>query len=104
VVFGVVPKNDDGVVLGKAMLLGRLLERLARRNCDEKEKRRFFFSSLGSSFSFSVAERISCFSGVGFSRVALHLVDALDLLVTSSGSSEASREEGAEFVELYPEA
>ena len=104
VLLGVVPKTDDGVVPGKAMLFGRLLERLARRNCEEKEKRRFFVSSLGTSFSFSVAERINGLSGVRCSGVALHRVDALDLLVTSTGSSEASREEGAESVRLCPEA
>lgn len=84
-----VELKTDGVSFGNTTLLGLLLERLARRNCNENENRRFFFSSTGAPssfpFSFSVLERMRFIP-----------VDALDLRITSSGSSEASREEGAE--------
>jgi hypothetical protein len=95
-----VDSKTEGAPLGKAMLFGLLLERLKRRNWDEKEKRRFFLSSIGRSFSspFVVAERLNLFSDVCFSSVAGIRVEARDLLVVNSGSSEASREEGVESV------
>ena len=73
------------------MLCGLLRDRLVRRNAEDKEKRRFLFSSLG--LSVSVENCVSDISGV-----IVMAVEVLDLAVNISGSSETSREEGAESV------
>ena len=76
---------------GSATLVGLLRERLARRSADEKEKRRdrFSFGVL----LVSLPNCVKCLSGV-----AVIVVEALDLVVTRSGSWEPSREVGAESV------
>lgn len=85
--FGVVEKKE--LLLGNTILLGRERERLDRWN-DDREKRRFFLSSLGLSVS---AECVIALSGVV-------VVDAIvrDVGPMNSGSSEASREDGIESV------
>ena len=71
------------MLLGRAMLFGRERERLERWN-ELIEKRRFFLSS----FELSVSKRVRGFSGVVVIEVAVR-----DVVVMTSGSSEASREE-----------
>jgi hypothetical protein len=77
--FGVEEKND--VLLGNTILPGRERERLGRWN-DVIENRLFFFSSLG--LSVSAEKCVTSLSGV--------------VVATSSGSSDASREDGNESV------
>lgn len=77
------------MVLGSTTLLGRLRERLARWKGEDREKRRRFFSSLG--LSVEVDTR-----AMGLSGVVVSAVEALDGGPIVSGSSDASREEGAE--------
>lgn len=84
--FGVFP-NIEGVLFDMATLFGRLLDRLTRRNADEKENIRLLFSSLG--LLESADGRINGFSGVAV--IILGLRDRLGLI---SGSSEASCDGG----------
>lgn len=85
------PPNSDEAVLGRTTLFGLLLERLERWKGEVSEKRRFFVSLAG--LSTVVEDRIMDFSGV-----VIIIVDALDIGVINSGSSDASREEGMESV------
>lgn len=80
--------RKDAGLLGRAMLLGLERERLERRN-DVIEKRRLFLSSLKLSDSWEAP--LKSFSGVVLAQVAVR-----EGCVTSSGSSETSREGGME--------
>lgn len=85
--LGVLSKTE-GVLLGSAMLFGRLLDRLDRWNADVREKRRLLRSA---GLSVVLEER-----PVDLSGVVTGAVDVLEIAWTSSGSSDTSRDEGTE--------
>lgn len=80
------------VPLGSIMLVGLLLERVTRWNEEEREKRRLLLSSEP---SLMVLDRTMDLSEY---VVVVLTVEALESGLANPGSSDPSREEGAESV------
>ena len=93
-----MPSNPDSVVLGSIILVGLLRDRATRLKGDVREKRRLLLSS---GLPLTVEDRIIDLSE--FAVVVL-TVEALERDLKNPGSSDPSREEGAESVREWEES